>query len=91
MRRSWGGLERLLTGLPERDRARVALKLSLTHDELLRRAAEAESRESAALGDASRSPAVVAAAMQVVAALGEEERVDLARRLLPPGWTISQP
>lgn len=77
MRRSWGGLERLLTGMPERDRAKVALKLSLSHDELLRRATEAESRESAALGEGSRDPAVIAAAAQVLRAAGW--------RVEPPG------
>ena len=91
MRRSWGGLERLLAGMPEKDRAAVMLKLSITHDELVSRSGQAAARESAAVDSAARSPAVAAAAMQVVAALPDAERIDLARRLVPAGWTVSPP
>lgn len=70
MRRSWGGLERLLAGLPEGERAGVYAKLAVTHDELLRRADEAAARESMAVGSATRDPAVLATAAQLLRAAG---------------------
>jgi hypothetical protein len=59
-----------MAGLPERDRAVVVAKLMTSHDELLRRAADAEARESADLGAAARNQATIAAAAQVLRAAG---------------------
>lgn len=70
MRRSWGGIERLLAGMPEEQRAALMVKLTLTVDDLNQRASKAALRESAAVAEARGNPGLIAAAAAVLTDAG---------------------
>lgn len=74
--RSWGGIERLIAGFPEGERARLVLKLAESERELRQRAREAERREREAVKDASKDPGCVAVAAEI---------------LRKAGWTVKPP
>jgi hypothetical protein len=70
--RSCGGWERLLTVLPEVERARLALKLGETAAELEARARSEKRKQAEAVRSASRDVGVVAAAAEILKAAGWE-------------------
>lgn len=72
----WGGWEKLLSGFPAEERARLALKLAEGERELMARAQEEERKAQRAVKDASKDVGVVAAAAEILRAAG---------------WTIAPP
>ena len=81
----------MVASLTAAERISIGVRIGVSTDELMDRHRAVEASNVAAIDGAARSPAIAAAAMQVVAALPDAERIDLARRLVPAGWTVAPP